>query len=295
MMKIRDRLFQKFKSTTSTADLKAFKQFCNRVVNEKRESKKNYYHHFFEENKNNMKMLWTGIKNIVCLKSNNLDTISYLVENKSSRIYGPGRMANEFNHFFTNVANDITKTIPRTLKSPLSYLANPNLNSFFTSPCTPSEVSSFIQALKNGKCCDPNSIPIKLLRILESHISVHLSCLISESFVTGIFPDKLEIAKVIHEFKKGLTTKKSNYRPISLLFIFSKIFEIAMYQRLYKFFDIYELLFNMLFGFRSGHSTDHALVSLTESIKSSLDSNKVGCGLFIDLQKAFDTVNHGIL
>ena len=67
MMKIRDRLFQKFKSTKSTVDLKAFKQFRNRVVNELRESKKNYYHHFFEENKNDMKMLWNGIKNIVSL------------------------------------------------------------------------------------------------------------------------------------------------------------------------------------------------------------------------------------
>ena len=295
MMKIRDRLFQKFKSTKSTVDLKAFKQFRNRVVNELRESKKNYYHHFFEENKNNMKMLWTGIKNIVSLKSNNLDTISYLMDNKGSRIYDPGKMANEFNHFFTNVANDITKTIPRTPKSPLSYLAKPTLNSFFISPCTTSEVSSVIQALKNGKSCGPNSIPIKLLKILESHISVHLSCLINESFVRGIFPDKLKIAKVIPVFKKGLTTKTSNYRPISLLSIFSKIFEKVMYQRLYKFLDIYELLFNMQFGFRSGHSTDHALVSLTESIKSSLDKNRVGCGIFIDLQKAFDTVNHDIL
>ena len=85
MMKIRDRLFQKVKSTKSTVDLKAFKQFRNRVVNELRESKKNYHHHFFEENKNNMKMLWNGIKNIVSLKSNNLDTISYLMDNEGSR------------------------------------------------------------------------------------------------------------------------------------------------------------------------------------------------------------------
>ena len=119
--------------------------------------------------------------------------------------------------------------------------------------------------------------------------------MINESFVRGIFPDKLKIAKVIPVFKKGLTTKKSNYRPISLLSIFSKIFEKVMYQRLYKFLDTYELLFNMQFGFRSGHSTDHALVSLTESIKLSLDKNRVGCGIFIDLQKAFDTVNHDIL
>ena len=68
-----------------------------------------------------------------------------------------------------------------------------------------------------------------------------------------------------------------------------------MYQRLYNFLERYELLFNLQFGFRSGHSTDHALVSLTESIRSSLDNNRFGCGIFIDLQKAFDTVNHDIL
>ena len=119
--------------------------------------------------------------------------------------------------------------------------------------------------------------------------------MINESFVRGIFPDKLKIATVIPVFKIDLTTKKSNYRPISLPSIFSKIFENVMYQRLHKFLDIYELLFNMQFGFRSGHSTDHALVSLTESIKSSLDNNGVGCGIFIDLQKAFHNVNHDIL
>ena len=119
-MKIRDRLLQKFKSNKFTVDLKAFKQFRNRVVNELRESKKNDYHHFFEENKNNRKILWNGIKNIVSLKSKNFDTISYLMNNEGSHIYDPGKMANELNHFFTNVANDITKTINRTPKSPLS-------------------------------------------------------------------------------------------------------------------------------------------------------------------------------
>lgn len=100
---------------------------------------------------------------------------------------------------------------------------------------------------------------------------------------------------VMPVFKKGLTTKKSNYRPMSLLSNFSKIFEKIMYQHLYKFLDICDLLFDMQFGFRSGHSIDHALVSLTESIKLSLDNSRVGCGIFIDLQKAFDTANHDIL
>ena len=68
-----------------------------------------------------------------------------------------------------------------------------------------------------------------------------------------------------------------------------------MHKRLYRFLEICEILFRMQFGFRTGHSTDHALVSLTETIKSSPDKNRYGCGIFIDLQKAFDTVNHDIL
>ena len=90
-------------------------KICNRVVNELSEGRKNCYHNFFKENKNYMKILWNGIKNIVSLQSNNLDIISYLMDDEGSRIYDPRKMANEFNHFFTNVANDITKTIPRTL------------------------------------------------------------------------------------------------------------------------------------------------------------------------------------
>ena len=114
-------------------------------------------------------------------------------------------------------------------------------------------------------------------------------------FQNGTFPEKLKIAKVIPIFKKADASMNSNYRPISLLSIFSKIFEKLMHQRLYNFLELHEILFQMQFGFRNGHSTDHALISLSERIKYTLDSNRVGCGIFIDLQKAFDTVNHTIL
>ena len=295
MMKIRDALFRQFKSTKSPIDLKAYKQFRNRIVNEIRESKKNYYHHYFDEHKNNMKMLWKGIKSIISVKPGNFDSVRFLKDENGSRISDPVKIANEFNNYFTNVANSITKKIPRTPKSPLDYLSNPNLDSFFISPCTAEEVSSHIQSLKNGKSSGPNSIPVKLLKILDLPISTDLATLINESFLSGIFPDELKIAKVIPIFKKGLATSKSNYRPISLLSVFSKLFEKLMHQRLSKFLEVCEVLFCMQFGFRTGHSTDHALISLTETIKSSLDKNRFGCGIFIDLQKAFDTVNHGIL
>ena len=124
---------------------------------------------------------------------------------------------------------------------------------------------------------------------------MQLSQIINESFRIGIFTDKLKIATVIPIFKKGDASKNSNYRPISLLSVFSKIFEKIMHERLYNFLELHEILFQMQFGFRNGNSTDHALISLSERIKSTIDSKRVGCGIFIDLQKAFDTVNHNIL
>ena len=112
-----------------------------------------------------------------------------------------------------------------------------------------------------GKSSGPNSIPIKLLKVLDLPISNDLSILINESFETGIFPEKLKIAKVISIFKKGLASRKSNYRPISLLSVFSKLFEKLMHKRIYRFLEICEILCRMQSGFRTGHSTDHALVS----------------------------------
>ena len=149
--------------------------------------------------------------------------------------------------------------------------------------------------MKDNKASGPNSIPIRLLKIRNYHISVSLSILINYSFESGIFPDKLKITQIIPIFKKDDSSLVSNYRPISLLSILSKVFEKAMYERLYKLFEKYEILYSMQFGFRTNHSTDHALVSMTEKLKSPLDSNSFGCGIFVDLEKAFDTVNHSIL
>ena len=119
--------------------------------------------------------------------------------------------------------------------------------------------------------------------------------LVNQSFQSGIFPDKLKIAKVISLFKKGNPELPSNYRQISLLPIFSKIFEKLMYRRLYKFLEIHKVLYSLQFGFQENHSIDHALVSLTEAVRNTLDNKRFGCGIFIDLQKAFDRVNHRIL
>ena len=87
----------------------------------------------------------------------------------------------------------------------------------------------------------------------------------------------------------------SNYRPISLLSNIEKFLEMLMYDRIYKFFSDNNLIYSLQFGFRQKYSTVHALISLTENIRKNLDESNIGCGIFVDLQKAFDTVEHDIL
>ena len=89
--------------------------------------------------------------------------------------------------------------------------------------------------------------------------------------------------------------ESENYRPISLLSIFNKIFEKSLYTRIYSYFTKNKLFAKKQFGFRKNYSTDHALISITETIKSLIKKGQFVCGVFLDLEKAFDTISHPTL
>ena len=119
--------------------------------------------------------------------------------------------------------------------------------------------------------------------------------IINQAFYNGVFPKELKMAKVIPVYKSGSTMELNNYRPISVLNTFSKVFERLMYDRLTKYLDKYNVLYQNQFGFRQGHSTHHALITLVDKITKSLDNGDIVIGVYLDLKKAFDTVNHKIL
>ena len=134
-----------------------------------------------------------------------------------------------------------------------------------------------------------------MLKVISNEISHTFSDICNLSFTEGVFPEKNKIAKVIPSHKNGSTKDVNNYRPISLLSSFSKIIEKLMANRLNTFLDLHSIIFPNQFGFRAGTSTSHALISITETIKKTIEKKKYGCGIFIDFKKAFDTVNHDIL
>ena len=295
MICLRDKYLKKLKKKSDAATSRLHKQFRNRVAIVLKESKAKYFHNYFIENSKNIKLLWTGIKSIISIKNSRVNVINKLKDANGNLTTASATMATVFNDFFVNVADGVTKRIPTSPKFPLDYLQNENPHSSFIAPSAPYEVSDIIDSLKAGKSIGPNSIPIKLLKILSPHISDPLSLIINESFMSGVFPQKMHLAKIIPPFKKGCPMKVSNYRPISLLSVFSKISEKLMYKRLYNFLEVHKILYNLQFGFRASRSINHAFISLTESIKNTLENKNFGCGIFLDLQKAVDTVNHQIL
>ena len=136
---------------------------------------------------------------------------------------------------------------------------------------------------------------MKFLKLCKSIILKPLVLIFNQSVLTGEYPDELKIAKVIPLFKSGDKTLVNNYRPISLLSIINKLFEKLIYKRLRKFLIKFNVLYKYQFGFRSGYSTDMALIEIVDNIKTAIDEDKFVCGTFLDLTKAFDTVNHKIL
>ena len=157
------------------------------------------------------------------------------------------------------------------------------------------EIEDIIKDFDSSKGVGPNSIPTKILKQISHLISKPLSEIFNKSFCTGIFPDLLKISKINPIHKKDSKLLISNYRPISLLSNLNKIIEKLMFRRLYAFLEQYKCIYDLQFGFRENHSTNHAIISIIQKIQDAIQNNNFAVGVFIDLQKAFDTVNHSIL
>ena len=187
------------------------------------------------------------------------------------------------------------KTIKYSHKHFSDYLSNESSTTIFLQPTDKEEITHIISSLNSNKASGTNSIPYRILFLLKNEISKQLADLFNISFITGVFPSVLKTAKVVPVFKKDSKLDYNNYRPISLLPNIEKILEKLMYKRLYTFLNNNNAIYNLQFGFRQQYSTSHALINITENIRKALDGGNISCGVFVDLQKAFDSVDHKIL
>ena len=294
MIKIKNKLFNRKKRQPNNDNIKIlYNIFRNRVNREIIKSKKNYYTILLENN-NNSRKIWEGFKSIINTKNTKRSNITQLKVNERI-INNPKEIAESINDFFVNIGPNTENNIPHNpFIQPENFLKNRNIINFKFATTSNEEVLEIITNLEN-KSPGPHSIPVNLLKIIADLIITPLIKIISNSLTTGVFPDALKISKVIPIHKGNSSEELNNYRPISLLSIFDKIIEKIVHKRLYAFLEQNKILYKNQFGFRKNNSTTFALLQITEKIKETIDNRKYGCGIFIDLRKAFDTVNHKIL
>ena len=272
-----------------------YKTVRNRIVALIRLSKKNHYQNYFTQNSTDLKKTWKGIKSVINIKaaSDSLPSSMLINDNNES---DPTKIAEGFNSFFSSIAGKLQDNICSVNTDFNKYLSDRVATNFVMHSADTEEILRIILSLNNSKSTGPNSIPTEILKLLGPSICVPLKEIINISFATGIYPEKLKIAEIVAVLKnKGDPRQVNNYRPISLLSNINKIFEKLVYSRLFSFLELHQCIFELQFGFRSKHSTNHALTSLTETIRDALDGSNFACGIFVDFQKAFDTVNHAIL
>ena len=250
------------------------KKLWNEITKDKRESKKVYFTVYFERNKNKSAIVWKGIKSLVNIKSTKSSNIKLLDENKNI-VSDSQKITNMFNEHFSSIGTKIKRKIPYQTGNFKDYLnrrdgkgnffINTSNNSLFLSPTVLMEVEKIIDGLDMKKATGPNSIPNIILKSFKLFFSAWLSRLVNLCFEVGVFPDILKTAKITPLHKKDSKLDVINYRPISLLSVFSKIYEKVIYIRIYSYLTKNNLIYSKQFGFRSNYSTNHAL---TRSLKT---------------------------
>ena len=289
-IKTKSQYFKLYKLGIISAELN--RRYRNKLTSTIRAAKRLYYHRAFTNNCNDIKKTWRLIKKALCKTTNTGNIKSLLVNNNTINDYN--EIAEYFCEYFSNIANSLDSLIPQSNSSPLIHVTENTQASIFFSPVTGHDVSRIIGDLKNTKG-DIKTIPIRILKHIKDIVADPLSIIINKSLESGVFPESLKKANVIPIFKSGDPQIASNYRPIAILPYLSKIFEKCVSNKLMNFLTKFQILSSNQFGFLKGKSTVDAFNALTHFIYESLNRKQHCMGIFIDLKKAFDTVNHGVL
>ena len=155
-------------------------------------------------------------------------------------------------------------------------------------------VSKLIDNINSKNSSGADELSTILIKLVKSDLLEPLTTIINQSLHTGIFPDKLKIAEVIFKKKKGDPTLIEHYRPISLLPAISKIFQRVIFNQMNDYFTLNNLFCDKQYGFRKYHSTELADLNVVDIIVNHMENGNTPSAIYLDLSKAFDTLNHSI-
>ena len=290
-IKLKNSMYKEYVKSNNADIVESYKDSKRILHSSLRNAEIQYYSEQYELNSCDMFKGWKVLKTILALNNNSEKRKLCLTVNNVA-VTNSKDIANGFNEFFVSIGPELAKDIHSDI-NPLSYVNNIN-NSIAIFDVSCEEVRNIIHSLKNSSA-GHDEFPTFVGKLCVDSYIEPLTFLINSSLRTGVFPSELKLARVVPIFKAGDSSALTNYRPISVLTFFTKVFEKIVYNKLFNFISDNNILYDHQYGFRNGRSTQQAIITLVDRITKSQDIGDIVITLLIDLKKAFDTIDHRIL
>ena len=300
LQKCQQRQYMLYKQSINQRENKSaemkYKTYRNKLKEIIRRTKVKYYRDKCLEYKQNTSKLWKMINRITQNEVDKTNTIEYLkVDNLD--YYDSKAISEEFAKHFSQVGKEYAQKIPKPNKEIKHYLKliQENVKTMYMTPTNKYEIEKLIGELENKTSSGHDHVSNILLKKLKKSLLAPLEVIFNLSISEGVFPHLMKSADVIPLYKAKEQHSVTNYRPISLLTTLSKILEKIIYKRTYTFLQNSGQFYQSQYGFRTGHYCETAIAELVGTIIKNQEEKKLTLGVFIDLSKAFDTLNHNLL
>ena len=287
-------LYHKYLNHPTLENKLAYTSYRNILTSSLRKAEAVYYIEKVNDKKKNVRALWQIYGPIINPNKVRQSRTIEQIRHKNTMLTDKKEIANVLNDYFINIGPQLSKQTT-DINNYQQYMNNNQSNSLYLYPTEPSEILNLISKLDNNKSPGDDAISSKLLKTCPIIFSKLISHIANVAMTTGIYPQRLKIGKVIPIHKKGTKIDPTNYRPISLLSIINKLLEKVLHKRLYTYFEKNEIIYPYQFGFRHTYSTTMALIEITDQLRMQMENKDITIGIYIDLSKAFDLVNHSIL
>ncbi|KAI8479169.1 hypothetical protein Bbelb_430920 [Branchiostoma belcheri] len=293
LMGQRDAARRKAIKTKDMKDWECYRSLRNQTTSMIKKAKKTHFESAITDAAEDPSLMWKIINSFTG-KTKSKCQVQKIRRSDESCTSEPAEMAEEFNNYFSSCAADLARDIPVSEEDPLRHVPE-STSTFRLRPVEETEVLNELLRLKPKKATGVDKIPSRLLKDSAPIIVKPLAHIFNLSIASGEVPDDWKLAKISPIHKSGNRDSVSNYRPVSVLNVASKVMEKMVHNQVSHFVNSTGQLTAHQSGFRKHHSTGTAVQKVVEDIQSAQNNKKVTVALFLDLRKAFDTVNHQIL
>ena len=290
-------LYKQFITNRTDTSLELrYKTYRNKLKEILRKTREKYFKDKCKEYRQNTSKLWKLINKLSNRENDKTNLIEYLkidnIETYNSKI-----IAEEFARHFAQVGKTFAGKISAPHQSIVHYLSNipRNPKSMFMRPTSGIEIRKLIMQLPSKDSSGYDNVSNKLLKDLIDPILEPLTLIFNKSLSEGVFPHGMKSSDVSPLYKSKEHYLVTNYRPISLLITISKLLEKIVHTRTYDFLNASGQFYQGQYGFRIGHSCQNAIGTVIGTVVKNMEERKFTIGIFIDLSKAFDTLDHDIL